>query len=367
MINLFKKPSQNSLGLDISSEGISMVFLKQETNGVLLKNYDYIPFSKPIDQNNLLIESKIVSEALRSIINQNKPDIKNTVISIPANMLFIKKITLPDLSYDELQAIAPQEAAKYLPLTAKELNVDFEILENTRTEDETGKKVDIILCALSKSIARNYLDIISAAGFSVKAIDVSSFAIIKTLANAKLINNSEKTYISVFIDYTTTDISIIQEGMPVFSHNIQLGKKNIVENIINTMNKKRSEVLKLLPEVELMIPGSEINKNADLNKASSGVKNIYSAIAGEIQKTIEFFNSETTKPIDFEKIFLSGPGVCVQNIDKYIFNKLRIKTCILNPFLNISKELRNRENLLIPDNIPAFSQSVGLALKGIQK
>ena len=373
MINLFKKSSENRIGLDISPEGITMVVLNKKNKKFSLKDYVYKPFEKQIYQNGQIENFEVLVKDLKSIIDEYKLDTRNTVISVPSGSVFIKKITLPDLPYEELKTIAPQEAVKQLPFTIQELNVDFQLLENTKRQDDSGKKTDIILCALSKAVARSYLDAISNAGLAVSAIDVSSFAMITALANAELINAPEKTYISVLIDYANTDINVVQDGMPVFSYNIQVGRKNIIENISNSLNKRKEEVLELLSDVALMIPGSDMSENPDLNKASIAARNVYNNISGEIQKIIEFFNSDRSEPVSIEKIIIGGSGACVQNIDKYIINKLRIDTCIVNPFINILKEgqtgnidINKSENLLFPVNIPAFTTSIGLALKGFK-
>jgi len=366
MISLFKKTSKNHIGLDISPEGITMVFLKGENENPSLKEYIYKPFQQQVYKNGYIENPQILTEELKSIINEYKPESKETVISIPGNVAFTKKITLPDLPYEELKTIASQEASKHLPFNANELNVDFQILDATRRPGEAGKLVDIALCAIPKAVVRNYLDVAFGAGLIVNAIDISPFAMIKALANAELINDPEKTYISALIDYANTDINVIQNGMPVFSHSVQMGRKNIIECIANNLTKKKEEVIELLPEVALMIPGSEMDENPDLNRASTAVKSIYSNISGEIQKAIEFFNSDRAEPIDIETVILGGSGVCLQNIDKYVSNKLKIETCIFNPFTNLSEELQNKENLLSPVNIPSFSTSTGLALKELK-
>ncbi len=362
MFDLFKKSSQSQIGLDISPEGITMVVLHEKKNKITLKNYIYKPFQNKVYQDEQPENFEVLTEELKSIINEYKPETRNTIISMPSSNVFMKKITLPDIPEEELKIIAPQEASKHLPLSEKEMNVDFQILKNSRKQDESGRKIDVILCALSKSVARSYLEAISNTGLHVQAIDISSFAMIKALANAELINDPEKTYISVLIDYTNTDINVIQNGMPVFSHNIEQGKKNIIDSITNSLNKKKDQILELLPELALMIPGADLSENPELNKASNAARNVYSGISGEIQKTIEFFNSDRQQPVDIEKIILGGSGVCVQNIDKYIYNKLRIDTCIFNPFINLSESMQEDS----PLDMTLFSTSIGLALKEVE-
>ena len=89
----------------------------------------------------------------------------------------------------------------------------------------------------------------------------------------------------------------------------------------------------------------EMNEDPELQQASSAAKNLYSNISSEVQKTIEFFNSGNSQYVDIEKIIVSGNGACIQNIDKFMSNKLRIETIIFSPL---------------------YSTSIGLALKGFE-
>ncbi|OGI02166.1 MAG: hypothetical protein A2Y25_04820 [Candidatus Melainabacteria bacterium GWF2_37_15] len=335
MLNLFKEKTKSRLGVEIFPEGITLALLKMENNHVSVKSLIH----KPVEN------YRLIPETLKAALIECKADSLNVAISVPGNAAFVKRIVLPELPQDELKEIAPQEASKYLPLPIREMNIDFEILENTRRQDETGKKIDVVMCAISKAVLKEYLDPVFDAGLGVDMIDVSSFALIRALSYEGLINEAEKTYISVLIGYENTDINIIQGGMPVFSYNIQTGRKNIIENIMNSVQKTRAEVINLLPELSLMVPGMEMNEDPELQQASSAAKNLYSNISSEVQKTIEFFNSGNSQYVDIEKIIVSGNGACIQNIDKFMSNKLRIETIIFSPL---------------------YSTSIGLALKGFE-
>lgn len=335
MLNLFKQKEKSRIGLDISPEGITLAQLVMENNCFSVKNQIY----------KLLDPSGSISETIKSILDECRPGNLNAALAVPGNTVFIKRITLPDLPYEELKAIAPQEASKYLPLSISELNVDFQVLENSKRQDETGKKVDVILCAISKIMAKDYLSPLFEAGLGVDLLAVSSFAAIKAFANEGLINEPDKTYISVLIGYENTDINIIQNGMPVFSYNVQAGRKNLIENIMNSVLVKKDEAVNMLPEVALILPGMDMSDSPALNQASNAAKSIYNNISNEIQKTIEFFNSGNPEPLTIERIIISGSGACIQNLDKYMTNKLRIESVIYNPM---------------------FSTSIGLALKGFE-
>lgn len=363
MFNLFSKSANNKIGLDISPEGIAMSILEKNKEKILLNNLVFHEFDSKVYQDGQPANIKELSEEIKNLVNQQKPETKSTVISVPSSSVFMKKITMPDIPEEELKIILPQEAAKHLPLNPKEMNIDFQVLKNSRRQDTSGKKIDVIICALSKQTVRNYLDAISNAGLQVQAVDISSFAMIRALGAAELINDPEKTYLSVLIDYLGTDINIIQKGMPVFSHNIQTGKKNIIENIANVLNKKKDQIKNLMPEVALLLPGEDMSENPEINKASNAAKSVVSNVSGEIQKTIEFFNSESEKPVEIERVYIGGKGVCIKNIDKYISQKIRIETDIFNPIKIFSKENTGKENLCNEKDQTFFTTCIGLALK----
>lgn len=362
VFNLFDKTPKIHTGLDISPEGYTIVSISREKDKYILENFVHKTFREEILQNGIITKPDIFAESLKNTIEENNFNIKTVHISIPSNNMFIKTVSLPNFPEDELKVIAPQEAAKHTPLSINEINVDFEILEKTKKEN----RVDVILCALSKAIAKNLADSAAKAELDIESIDVSSFAMIRTLANAEMINNPDLTYISVLIGYENTDINIIKNGMPVFSHNTQAGKKNIVEAIMKSFEISGEEAEKRLPAFGLILPGMETADNADLHKASNAARTTFSNISSEIQKAIEFYNSQNGENTEIEKIILGGCGVCIQNTDKYILNKLKIRTELCDSLKNISHKLEISENITSSVNIPALSAGIGLALKGYE-
>ncbi len=355
---IFGKTSKIYTGIDISPEGFSLVSLSYKKDKYVLENFVCKKFMEEILQNGTIIKTDLFTEALKQIIEENNINIKTVNLSVSSNNLFIKTIKLPNIPMEELKIIAPQEASKHIPMTSNEINVDFQTLETSAKDN----KIDVILCSLSKEIAKNLVEAVSKAGLKVEAIDVSAFAAIRTLAHAKMIKDPDKSYISVLIGFENTDINIIRNGMPIFSHNTQIGKKHVLESIMKSFEIEREEAEKRLPEYSLILPSMETTDNPVLHKASNAARSIYSNISSEIQKAIEFYNSQNNETTEIEKIILSGSGVCIQNIDKYISNKLKIRTELCNSLNNISQNLKNSENLIYPTNIPSLSTSIGLAL-----
>jgi Tfp pilus assembly PilM family ATPase len=125
-----------------------------------------------------------------------------------------------------------------------------------------------------------------------------------------------------------------------------------------------NETEKRLQSLGIIMSGTEPLTDPDSNKASNVAKKIFSDIAIEIEKAIDFYisqNDETSAP---ELIIFGGSGVCIGNIDKYISNKLKIKTVLCESLNNVYYPREFIENRETPLNIQALTTIMGLALKG---
>lgn len=364
--NFFKQNSKSQTGLEINFEGITVTCLKKEKNKFSLKYCGYEPFPEKVISNDMIVNTDVFTQTLAKILENSQFNDKAVNIAIPSSAAFIKIITLPNLPVNELEIIMQQEIAKHIPFSTAEANIDFVILENTSQEKYDGKKIDVILIALAKNVAKNYVDIINNIGLNVKAIDVAPFAMIRTLANADLIDDSDNLFISVLIDYENTDINIVHKGMPVFSHNTSIGKRNIIDALSTNLEIEHLKAEEMLPEIMLVVPGLEPEADQQLNKAAAIVRIIYNNICTEIQKTIEFYNSQTAASKEIKRIIIGGCGVCIQNIDKYTSNRLKIDAVLCDSLKNISHNIDYSEDIIHQINIPALVTSVGLALKGLE-
>ena len=357
-LKLFKKSKKTQSGFDISAEGITGVLIEMRKEETHLLNSSFEPFKEEVVQNGVIVKPEIFAETLSKFSANHNFNAEMLSIAVPGNLAFIKTITLPNLPADELSIIVPQEATKHLPFQLNEVNLDFEILKYTKKQ-ELSKEVDVLFAAMTKSIVKSYTDLFYNAGFMPTAVEIAPFSVIRTLANAQYIDDSDSLYISVLSGFENTDINIICHGMPVFSYNISAGKKSVIDAIATSLEIDFSKAKELLKETEIIIPGMEMNVDPYLSRASNAARIVYNNLSGEIMKIIEFYNSQTAEQKEISRIILSGSGICVQNIDKYISNRLKIETVVCNSLNNIHPDITLSDDLLHSINIPALAAGIG--------
>lgn len=378
--NFLSKNKKTQIGFDITPEGITGVVVRRENNKVFLKNLCFKKFDTEVFQNGIITNNEKIEEVLNEF--QKEKDFNENIvsISIPSNTAFIKTLNFPDIPHEELKIIISNEIQKHVPLPINEVNYDFEIIRQIKDPANLKNEVEVVLVALSKHIVQNYVELFYRAGFNVTAIDISPFAVIRTLANAGMIDDSENLSISALIGYENTDINIIYKGMPIFFHNVQGGKKNLLEHLCTSLEISNDEAENLLPEIALVIPGMEVQLDSYMSKASNAARILYNNISSEILKIIEFYLSQNNEVIPIDQIILSGSGVCVKNIDKYFTNRIKIDTVLCESLnnLDLSETIakpgcHDVSEAISPDagsesslslKIPDYATAVGLALKG---
>lgn len=352
-------------GVEINQDYINFVQLGKDDKESTFKLVQM--FSIPTPPNTIsggaISDSEAIGKAIRSKLDQLDIQELNIHACVPCNIPFIRSVTLPDLPFEELKVIAQDEAANHIPYAINDANIDLVLLESTRRQDEHKKRiVDVLIIALPKAIAQKYLDMCDSAGLRLKSIDVATYSMIKGLANTGQISPGGDIAVSVLVGYDSTDISLIANGMPLFSHSAAVGKKNIIETISTGVGMSYEETLNFIPEVAILVPGFTATNNPQVVKAATLVRMIYNTISTEISKAIQFYKSQKPDSPEITKIILGGPGMCIQNADKFIANRLKIETELADSFHNITVTPDQLEG----SDIPTLISSVGLALKGFK-
>lgn len=349
-------------GLDISPDFITLVKIIKEDNALKLEHLVRVPTPDGAISGGIMVSPEDIGHAVKEMLSSNGIESVRINVAVPSNIPFLKTVTLPDLPFNELRIIAEDEASNHIPFPVSEANMDYVILENTkRVEEGTKRLVDVLIVAIQKGIAQKIVNMADAAKVRLNSIEVETYSMIKCLANAGQIEENDDINVSVLIGYDSTDITLVSNGMPLFSHMAPIGKKNIIETISTGLALDLKSSLNFIPEVAILVPGYASSNDPNIVKAATLVRMIYNNISTEISKAIQFYR--TQKPqTQISKIYLGGCGMCIKNADKFISNRLKIDSILADSFKNIEVSSKLVENY----DVPTLVTAVGLALKGIK-
>jgi len=95
-------------------------------------------------------------------------------------------------------------------------------------------------------------------------------------------------------------------------------------------------------------------------KVQVAISPVLQVIIGEMEKTVQFYNSERRdKPIG--RIILTGGTACLPEVSNILAKKMNVEIQLGDPFANIIKD--NLSSNIPQASTPSYAAAVGLAMK----
>ena len=138
---------KNLIGLDIGTSAIKMVSMEEIKGDYKLKNFGIAKLPKETIVNGVIINGEPIINSIKALISSLKIDNNNAAISVSGHPVIIKKITIPMMSEEELEANIEAEVEQYIPFDLDEVNIDFQIMQ---VNPEQTDQIDVMLVAAKK-------------------------------------------------------------------------------------------------------------------------------------------------------------------------------------------------------------------------
>lgn len=342
---------KGSIGLDIGSSYFKVVQMKDTKKGYELGLFDVLQIAPEIIVDGAIIDSLRMVEALKEIIKKARIKTKDAVIGISGHAaVIIKRISLPEMSEEDLSESIKFEAEQYVPFDIEDVNLDFQILG---PREEAGQ-MDVILVAVKKDIINEYVTVVKEAGLNPVIVDVDAFA----LENMYEVNyeiEPNKNVALVNIGASTININIVKGGISVFTRDSSLGS-----NLHSELLQKAFGVT--YENAEKLKKGEHI-ESVSSEEAYSVVMSASEDIINEVGRSLDYYKS-TTVHEEINEIILSGGGALVRDFPRILSEKLGIESRVAEPFRNISIPQKFDISYL-QEMAPMAAIAVGLALRRV--
>jgi len=349
------------VGLDIGSYSVKAVELKskrkdgQDAYEVKKIGYEQLPHDAIVE--GTIIDSAAVVETIKMIFEENKIANKSVVISVSGNSVIIKKITLPAMESQELAESIIWEAKHNIPYPYEETNVDYAILEPP--SDSVDQNLDILLVAAKKDKIANYSNVIYQARKNLEAIEVDVFALQNILEINYPETYHEKTLALINLGANTTNVIIIEKGIPQLFRDLSLGGSFFTENLSKDLSLGFDDAEKLLKG----LPVQDVQPEQLQSVINMNMQNLLE----EIEKTFSFYEAGDKKDKSVEFIYLSGGLSKLKDLTGYFEQKFNIKTESLNPFRKIEFDDKKFDPMFFEEMAPLFGVAAGLATRKMEK
>jgi type IV pilus assembly protein PilM len=339
------------VGLDIGTSSIKALELKESGRGYQLVNFAINPIQPQAVVDGAIMDANAIIDSISGLFRDTRISNKNVAMGISGHSVIVKKISLPEMSAEELEESIHWEAEQYIPFDIDDVNLDFEILETAKPTEEG--KMEVILVAVKKDKIEEGTSLVDQAGLTPVVVDLEAFA----LQNSYEINyeiEPGKNVALIDIGAGVMNINVIQEGVSVFTRDISVGGNQYTEALQKELNVDydQAEVIKKGESVE----------GVDQAQVQGIVESVSDSLAMEIQRSFDFFRA-TASEREIQKIVLSGGTARIKGLDEFISQRLGVPVIINNPFQNIKFNEKKFDPSYLMEIAPMAAVVVGLALR----
>jgi len=349
---LFKKSSEQYLGLDISSTSVKLLELSKSGSRYKVESYGVEPLPE-----NAVVEKNIndvegVGEAVRKLVARCKTKVKQAAVAVAGSAVITKTIELQEgLSEDEMESQIHAEADQYIPYPLDEVALDFEVQgPSPRNEGQ----VEVLLAACRKENVEMRQAVLELGGLQAKVVDIEAHCMQRAfqLVRSQILQDADDEQVIAIVDIgaTMTTLSVLVDSGTPYTREQLFGGKQLTEEIQRRYSLSVEE--------------------AGLAKKRGGLPDDYEtevlqpfkeAIVQQVTRSLQFFYSSSAYD-DVDHIVLAGGTASIEGLAEMVSSKLGTPTTIANPFHDMSLSSKINETSLIND-APALMIACGLSMR----
>jgi type IV pilus assembly protein PilM len=352
-VALFGK-KKGLVGVDIGSSAIKVVELRPGGKGgneYQLANLGLEPLPPEAIVDGAIMDSGAVIDAIQRVFTAQKIKTSEVATSVSGNAVIVKKISLPQMTPEELSESIHWEAEQYIPFDIQDVSLDYEVVEG----GGSGGNMDVLLVAVKKDKIGDYTSAISQAGKNAQIVDVDVFA----LQNCYEVNygvDAGRVVALLNVGASIMNINIIKGATSIFNRDIAVGGNQYTDAIQKDLNLS-------FDQAEAVKKGQRV-EGANPDSLGPILQAVSENIALEIQKTFDFFKA-TSSEDRIDRIFLSGGTAKVKGLQELLAERFDAGVELLNPFNSVTYNPRDFDPDFIADIGPSAAIAVGLAARKV--
>jgi len=344
-------PGRNDgyVAFDIGSSSVKMVEAATDRNGWRLLNVGIVDLPRGAVQNNMIVESQSVVDALRRLISEHHVRSNKVVSAVPGRAVIMKKFQLPAQQADELDANVEFEASKVIPENLENVNLDYQILNYV----DGGSKMEILLVAVRKEIVKSYTDVLEQAGLTPAVMDVDYFALESMYETSYEPQTAEEAIALIHIGARYTSINVLGNGISTFTGDLPLAGEEFTDTLHRALEISHEEAETL--KISGMLKGK---KFPDLEGL---LRPVAESLAEDIRRTLTLYGGVASEE-GIRTIYISGGGAKIHGLREVLHEKLGVPVQVADPFRELRFE-NNIEQAYLSESAPQLAVGVGLAIR----
>lgn len=338
------------LGLDLGNQTFRVVEMEEQKGRLFLRKYGTHEDTKLNLHSSSEQEIKKYATSLKQFITETGFSTPDVVIPIPESDVFTRVVQMPNMSEKDLRNSIVFEAEQYIPIPLKEVNFDFQILDQDAFDRD---RMNVLIVAAKHTVLDKYVSILRTAGLNPKGLEPESLAIGRILGDT--LNKPSATMI-LHIGNFDSQLVVSYRGFVRFTRSISVGGSDLTKAVEQNLGFDFSQAEEYKKTYGLD------SKQAD-GKVAAAIRPVFDQILTEAKRAKVFYTTHNPNVI-INRMIIAGGSALMPGLLFYVANNLDIEVELANPWRNVDfvKALESQKEQIIESG-PTYVTAVGLALK----
>lgn len=303
-----------------------------------------------------VVDVDAVAAAIKHLWSQARFHSKKVAIGVANQKVVVRQVDLPWMPLGELRKSLPFQVQDFVPMPVEQAILDFHPVEEVVSEGG-GRLLRVLLVAAARDMVSTTLQALDQAGLEPSLIDLTSFAVLRSLVTPSTGLGSLHAEAIVDVGASVTNIVVHQGGVPRFVRILLMGGSDITDAVAERLgvpveqaeSVKQSSRLSLAPDPSVVDPATRVID------ASGG------ALVDEIRNSLDYYLAQPGAA-RIERLVLSGGGSRLGGLHDRLTAATRLPVEAAHPMalLRLGKTGLTEEQLAYVE--PMVSVPVGLAL-----
>jgi len=330
-------------GLDIGSHSIKVAQVKREKDIWQLLAIGRSPTPPKGLESEAEADLVEVATVIKQLLVEARIASRQVVVALPEAKVATKVLSVPKMKEEELLTALKFEAEAFVPFPLDEANLDFQILEEGKSE------MRVMLVAAPKRLIDKYLQVLFLAGLTPQALETEMMALVRGV-----VPDDFPPCLVVDFGAETCDLAMVENGKIFSTRSLPTAGEAFTRALAGALS---------LEEIQAEEYKKTFGLTEELeSKVQKSLLPILEVVATEMKKTLQSYAEERKDGL--RKIILSGGSAGLPEMASLLAQKLGLEVALADPFFKLTFDKSHVSDLTEEGTI--FSVAIGLAERQIE-
>ncbi len=307
------------LGIDIGYDSLKLAVV----SGRQVRKTAVVPMPQNLIREGRVVSTETMGELIRRTMKEHGIRCGRAALALPNETVFIRAVTMPQMSVDQLNYNLPFEFRDYITDELKDYLFDYAVVSNGEekkaeeeksteedSEESGGPVMELMAVAAPKALIEESRETMHRAGLKlVKA--APTVCAFQTLIRANTPKGEESQQ-----EYCILDLGYQSIRMYMFR-----GDRHMVTRVLEIGMSSLDQVISEVYSVDVHLAHTYLLNNYEDCQSKEYCMNAYGSITVELMRALNFYRFSNPDS-HLEDIWVCGGGACIKPLQQSIAETL---------------------------------------------